>query len=127
MLVVGLAILAGLSIATANVAGHVDGSALQALNALAQDATFVFLITIGTGCFMLGAGVSVLKTAVLPAWLGWVDDRPRGRGRRSRATCSGATLDHVGFLAFAAARPVPTLIVAVDAGGENTADTLPAG
>ena len=111
VLVVGLTTYAGLSIAMADVFGHVDGSALQALNVLAGDAVFVFLLTIGTSAFLLGAAVVVFRTAVLPRWLGWwaivfaiVGVIP--------SHVLGGTLDHVGLLAFAGLG-VWTLIVGV--------------
>ena len=100
VLVVGLTTYAGLSIAMADVVGHVQGSALQALNVLADDAVFVFLITIGTSAFLLGAAAAVFGTAVLPRWLGWwavvfavVGAIP--------SHVLGGTLDHIGLLAFA--------------------------
>ena len=39
VLVIGLTIYAGLSVAIADEVGHVDGSVLQGLNVLADDAT----------------------------------------------------------------------------------------
>ena len=59
-------VLSGVSIAVADVAKTADPSALQALNALANDAVFVFLITIGASAFLLG----VSTNAELPSWLG---------------------------------------------------------
>jgi hypothetical protein len=100
VLVVGLTTYAGLSIAMADVVGHVQGTALQALNVLADDAVFIFLITIGTSAFLLGAAAAVFGTAVLPRWLGWwavvfaiVGAIP--------SHVLGGTLDHIGLLAFA--------------------------
>ncbi len=100
LLVVGLTAYAGLSIAMADVVGHVQGSALQALNVLADDAVFVFLITIGASAFLLGAAAAAFGTAILPRWLGWwavvfavVGAIP--------SHVLGGTLDHIGLLAFA--------------------------
>ena len=100
VLVVGLTVYAGLSIAMADVVGHVQGTALQALNVLADDAVFIFLITIGTSAFLLGAAAAVFGTAVLPRWLGWwavvfavVGAIP--------SHVLGGTLDHIGLLSFA--------------------------
>jgi len=100
VLIVGLTTFAGLSIAMADVVGHVQGSALQALNVLADDAVFVFLITIGASAFLFGAAAAVFQTAVLPRWLGWwavafaiVGVIP--------SHVLGGTLDHIGLLAFA--------------------------
>ena len=100
VLAVGLTTLAGLSVAMADVVGHVNGSALQGLNVLADDAVFVFLITIGTSAFLLGGAAAVFATSVLPRWLGWwavvfavVGAIP--------SHVFGGTLDHIGLLAFA--------------------------
>jgi hypothetical protein len=111
VLVVGLTTFAGLSIAMVDVVGDVPGSALQALNVLADDAVFVFLITIGSSAFLLGAAAAVFGTAVLPSWLGWwavvfavVGAIP--------SHVLGGTLDHIGLLAFAGLG-IWTLVVGV--------------
>ena len=111
VLVVGLTTYAGLSIAMADVVGQVDGSALQALNVLADDAVFVFLITIGTSALLLGAAAALFATAVFPRWLAWwavvfaiVGAIP--------SHVLGGTLDHIGLLAFAGLG-VWTMIVGV--------------
>ena len=111
VLVVGLTTYAGLSIAMADVVGHVQDSALQALNVLADDAVFVFLITIGTSAFLLGAAAAVFAAAVLPRWLGWwavvfavVGVIP--------SHVLGGTLDHIGLFAFAG-MGIWTLIVGI--------------
>jgi len=100
VLVVGLATYAGLSIAMADVVGHVDSSALQALNVLAGGPVFVFLLTVGTSAFLLGAAAMVFTGGVLPRWLAWwavvfavVGAIP--------SHVLGGTLDHIGLLAFA--------------------------
>lgn len=100
VLVVGLTTYAGLSIAMADVVGHVDGSALQALNVLADDAVFVFLITVGASAFLLGAAAAVFGTAVLPRWLGWWAVIFAVAGAIPSHVLGG-TLDHIGLLAFA--------------------------
>ena len=123
VLVVGLTTYAGLSIAMADVVGHVQGSALQALNVLADDAVFVFLITIGTSAFLVGAAAAVYATALLPRWLGWwavvfavVGVIP--------SHVLGGTLDHIGLLAFAGLG-IWTLVVGIllTARNEDTART----
>ena len=100
VLVVGLATYAGLSIAMADVVGHIDSSALQALNVLAGGPVFVFLLTVGTSAFLLGAAAMVFTGGVLPRWLAWwavvfavVGAIP--------SHVLGGTLDHIGLLAFA--------------------------
>ena len=100
VLVVGLAIYAGLAIAIADVAGNVDGSALQALSVLAGGPAFIFLITIGTSAFLLGAAAAVLTTAVLPRWLGWLAIALAIVGAIPSHVLGG-TLDHIGLVAFA--------------------------
>ena len=100
VLVVGLTIYAGLNIALGDVATDVSGAALQALNVLNQEAVFVFLITIGSSAFLLGAGIAVLTLALLPRWLGWLAIALAIVGAIPSHVLGGA-LDHIGFLAFA--------------------------
>jgi hypothetical protein len=111
VLVVGLTIYAGLAISMADVADHIDGSALQALNVLAGDAVFIFLITVGTSAFLLGAAALALTTAVLPRWLGWLALAVAIVGAIPSHVLGG-TLDHIGLVAFAGLG-VWTLIVGV--------------
>lgn len=111
VLVIGLTIYAGLSIATADVAPDVTGSGLQALNVLANDAVFVFLITIGTCAFLLGAAMATFTTPLLPRWLGWLALVVAFVGVIPSHVLGGA-LDHIGFAAFAGLG-IWTLIVGV--------------
>jgi hypothetical protein len=99
VLVVGLTVYAGLSVAIADEVGHVQGSALQGLNVLADDAVFVFLITVGTSAFLLGAASAVLTGSLLPRWLGWLAVVLAVIGVIPSHVLGG-TLDHVGFAAF---------------------------
>lgn len=66
---VGATIFAGLGFTAGDVAGDVDPVVIQALNALGAD--MFFTVAVGTGAFLLGAGVATLKTGALPRWLGW--------------------------------------------------------
>jgi hypothetical protein len=66
---VGATIFAGLGFTAGDVVGDVDPAVVQALNALGAD--MFFTVAVGTGAFLLGAGVGTLKTGVLPRWLGW--------------------------------------------------------
>jgi hypothetical protein len=68
--VVGMTIFAGIGFTLGDVADDVHPVALQALNAMGSD--LFFTVAVGTGAFLLGAGASVVRTAVLPKWLGWV-------------------------------------------------------
>jgi len=98
-LVAGLAVFAGLSITISDVAGEVGGPVLQTLNVLANDAAFVFLITIGTSAFLVGAAAAVFTTGLLPRWLGWFAIVIAIVGAIPSHVLGGA-LDHIGFLAF---------------------------
>jgi len=69
LVVGGLALFANLSIAVADVAGAVEPSSLQALHVLSQE--LFFPLTVGVSVFLLGAGVAVRRTGLLPPWLGW--------------------------------------------------------
>jgi hypothetical protein len=66
---VGVSIFAGLGFAAADVVDDVDPTVVQALNALGSD--MFFTVAIGTGAFLLGAGIATLKSGALPRWLGW--------------------------------------------------------
>jgi hypothetical protein len=66
---VGVTIFAGLGFTAADVVGDVDPSVVQALNALGSD--MFFTVAVGTGAFLLGAGIAILKSGTLPGWLGW--------------------------------------------------------
>jgi hypothetical protein len=66
---VGVTIFAGLGFTAADVVGDVDPTVIQALNALGAD--MFFTVAVGTGAFLLGAGIATLKTGALPRWLGW--------------------------------------------------------
>jgi len=111
VLVIGLTVYAGISVAIADEVGHVDGSVLQGLNVLADDAVFVFLITVGTSAFLIGAAVAVSTGDFLPNWLGWLALVLAVIGAIPSHVIGG-TLDHVGFVAFAGLG-LWTLIVAV--------------
>ena len=99
VLAAGLTVYAGLAIAIADVAGHVDGAALQALNVLADGPVFIFLVTIGTSAFLLGAAAASLVTTLLPRWLGWLAVVFAVIGAIP-SHVFGGTLDHIGLLAF---------------------------
>jgi hypothetical protein len=66
---VGATIFAGLGFTAADVVGDVDPTAIQTLNALGAD--MFFTVAVGTGAFLIGAGIATLKTGALPRWLGW--------------------------------------------------------
>ena len=70
ILAVGGAIDTTITIALAEAAEDIDPIAVQALQAL-WDNDFV-PIALGVLVFILAAGVSTLKTGVLPKWLGWI-------------------------------------------------------
>jgi hypothetical protein len=99
LVVAGLAAFAGLSITLGDVVDHVGDATIQTLNVLEQDAVFVFLITIGTCAFLLGAGIAVLRTRALPRWLGWMA-LVFALIAAIPSHVLGGTLDHIGFLGF---------------------------
>ncbi|MBA2523014.1 MAG: hypothetical protein H0V25_06735 [Solirubrobacterales bacterium] len=66
----GLLIFAGISYALGDVPDKLDPSSVQTLNLLNED--LFFPAAIGLVAFLLGTGAGVLKTGILPAWLGWV-------------------------------------------------------
>jgi hypothetical protein len=66
---VGASIFAGLTFTLGDVADDISPAAIQALNALNSD--MFFTVALGAFAFSMGAGVSILQTALLPKWLGW--------------------------------------------------------
>jgi hypothetical protein len=66
---VGATIFAGLGFAAADVADDIAPGGIQAINALSMD--MFFTVAVGTGTFLLGAGVAALNSGLLPRWLGW--------------------------------------------------------
>src|SRR3954469_3602117 len=66
----GASIFAGLTFTLGDLAKDLGPGALQTLNALNSD--MFFTLALGTFAFSAGAGVSILKTRVMPIWLGWV-------------------------------------------------------
>jgi hypothetical protein len=67
---VGMTIFSGLAFTAAEVAEDVEPGTLQTLNALEMN--MFFPVAVGTAAFLLGTGVGVLKTGLLPRWFGWV-------------------------------------------------------
>ena len=67
---VGLAVDTTILIALSEAANDIDPVAVQALQAL-WDNDFIPLV-VGVLLFLWGTGLSVIRTGVLPKWLGWV-------------------------------------------------------
>jgi len=67
---VGFAIDTTILIALSESAGDIDPTAVQALQAL-WDNDFVPIV-VGVLLFLWGTGLSVIRSGVLPRWLGWV-------------------------------------------------------
>ncbi len=97
--VVGVTIFAGLGFTAADVVGDVDPTVIQALNALGAD--MFFTVAVGTGAFLLGAGIATLMTGALPSWLGW-----------AAVAIGVVAITPAGFLGFVALG-IWTLIVSV--------------
>lgn len=70
LLSLGFLIFAGLSLTLGDAADTLDPAAVQTLNALNED--LFFPAAIGTTLFLFGVGIAVLKTGMLPRWLGWL-------------------------------------------------------
>ena len=70
IIAIGFAIDATISFSLAEAADDISPTAVQALQAL-WDNDFV-PIMLGVGCFLWGTGLAVVRTGVLPKWLGWV-------------------------------------------------------
>lgn len=69
VLSVGWLIFAGLEFTLGDAPEKLAPSAVQALNALNSD--MFFPVALGTAAFLVGSGIGIVRTRVLPAWLGW--------------------------------------------------------
>ncbi len=67
---VGMTVFAGLAFSIGEVPEKLEPSTLQALHVLNND--MFFPVAIGVIAFSAGCGIAVVKTGVLPKWLGWV-------------------------------------------------------
>jgi hypothetical protein len=70
MFSVGVSIFAGLMFSLGDFGQDIDPSALQAIHVLSED--MFFPLAVGVVAFLIGSGIGVVKTGVLPKWLGWV-------------------------------------------------------
>lgn len=70
LVAIGIAIDVTISLALAEAADDVEPVAVQALQAL-WDNDFI-PGALGVLCFLLGTGISVVQTGVLPKWIGWL-------------------------------------------------------
>jgi hypothetical protein len=66
---VGATLFAGLGFAAADVVDDIAPGGIQAINALSSD--MFFTVAVGTGAFLLGAGVAAQRSRLLPSWLAW--------------------------------------------------------
>jgi hypothetical protein len=69
ILVVGITLFAGVTFSLADAIKHLEPAAAQSLNTLGTD--LFFPLAVGNAAFLLGSGIGVIKTKVLPVWLGW--------------------------------------------------------
>jgi hypothetical protein len=65
----GILIFGGLTLTLADTADDLDPAAAQAINALNGD--LFFPVAGGTVALLIGSGLSILRGAALPRWLGW--------------------------------------------------------
>ena len=67
---VGATIFAGIGFTLGDAVDDVEPPTIQTLHVLNND---MFLtVAVGLFAFLLGTGIAVVRTGVLPAWLGWV-------------------------------------------------------
>ena len=70
MMALGIAAFAGFGFTLADAHDSLEPAGAQVLNALSND--FFFPVAVGTAAFLLGAAISIIRTGVLPVWLGWL-------------------------------------------------------
>ena len=66
---VGVTIFAGLAFTAGDAVDDVKAGTIETIHALETD--MFFTVAVGTGAFLLGAGIGTLRTDALPAWLAW--------------------------------------------------------
>jgi hypothetical protein len=89
VLAVGATLFAGITFTLGDFADDLQPQAIQALNALNSD--LFPPLTLGVFAFLIGAGASMIATAALPRWVGWV-----------AMVLGVAALTPIGFFAFLA-------------------------
>jgi len=67
---VGLTLFAAIAFALGDAASNLEPAAVQTLHVMNED--FFFPAAAGVGTFLLGTGIALAKTAVMPKWLGWI-------------------------------------------------------
>jgi mannose/fructose/N-acetylgalactosamine-specific phosphotransferase system component IIC len=67
---VGLTLFAAIAFALGDAADNLEPAAVQTLHVMNED--FFFPAAAGVGTFLLGTGIALVKTAVMPKWLGWI-------------------------------------------------------
>jgi hypothetical protein len=70
ILAVGISIFAAISFVLGDAADDIDPAAVQTFHVMNED--FFAPFAVGMLTFLIGTGAGILKTDVLPKWLGWV-------------------------------------------------------
>ena len=70
ILAVGISIFAGINFVLGDAADNLEPAAVQTFHVMNQD--FFAPFSVGMLTFLVGTGAGILKTDVLPKWLGWV-------------------------------------------------------
>jgi hypothetical protein len=70
VLAAGLGVDASLRFAAADVAGDLDPSTIQTMNAIWSN--FFFPMAIGMSTFVLAIALSALRTRIVPIWMAWI-------------------------------------------------------
>jgi hypothetical protein len=70
VLSVGVAIGSGATFSLIDAPRAISPAAEQALSVISNDVPFVVLL-VGVVAFMVGHGIAIVRTGVLPRWLGW--------------------------------------------------------
>jgi hypothetical protein len=65
------ALSAGINWMLADSVNHLSGTTMQTLNVIQNDLT-TFLSGVGAAIFLAATGVAVIRSGVLPRWLGWI-------------------------------------------------------
>jgi hypothetical protein len=113
---VGGAVFSAFQFTLADQADDIGPDAIQAILALNED--FFFPLAIGVATFLIATGLSVIRSAALPRWLGWVG-----------LVIGVVAVTPVGFIAFLASLLwvlVVSVLLTLRAGAAATpADTSP--
>ncbi len=94
LVVAGLTVFGVVAFSSGRVSEHVDSSRFRAFHGLRHEMSVP--LTVGTAAFMLGAGIAIFQSSLLPDLLGWLAIAVASVAATPSELLGGA-LDHISF------------------------------